>query len=540
MNNTKLFFILCVFCLQISYAADVPLRADLAGYSYKITTTSADAQKYFDQGLVLLYGFNYPAAMYYFKRATELDPACAMCWWGVAASAGPHINYPFMDSTAARIAAESAQKAAQHAVNATAVEKDLTTAINARYVFPLPEDRRSLDSAYADAMRFVWAKHPNDADVGALFADAMLNLRPWDQWTAAGEPQPGTPEIMATLESVMKFAPDHPGACHLYIHTMESSPTPEKALTAANVLRTRIPGVAHLVHMPAHIDMRLGHYDNAIAANVKAVSVDSTWDLQGTYAFYRAHDYHFLAWAAMYTGRRELAMKAARDMVSVTPPSVVREIPDFIEGFLPLPTHVMVRFGMWDELLKEPQPPADEPLTTAFWRYGRTIAFAALGKVAEGEAELAEFRKAAALVPETRYIGNNTGKLVLELAMPVAEGELEYRKKNYDRAFALLREAVRKDDSLRYDEPWGWMMPARHPLGALLLEQNMLEEAEQVYRADLARHPGNGWALKGLAECMAKSGNKEEAAKLEEQFRAAWKLSDTPIKASCFCARGKS
>jgi tetratricopeptide (TPR) repeat protein len=518
--------------------ARLALRDDLTGFHRPITTASPEAQKYFDQGITLYYGFHHEAAIASFREAASLDPSCAMAWWGQAVSAGPNINNPFMDSTASRNAWEAVRHAGELASRATPLERDLISALSHRYAWPPPQDRKALDSAYAAAMRGVWQRHPDDADAGALFADAMMNLRPWDLWTPAGEPQPGTPEIVATLERVIAMDPRHPGANHFYVHTMEGSPTPGKALAAANVLRDRIPGAGHLVHMPAHIDIRVGHYADAIRANQRAIAVDSTWERGGFYTMYRAHNFHFLAYAAMFDGQRATALRAARDMVAQVPLEVVRQFPDAIEGFLGIPVHVLVRFGLWDEMLAEPRPEADLLATTAFWRYGRTVALAATGRVDEAGVELDSLRAAIARVPETRMIGNNSARTVLAVGLPMAEGEVEYRRGNSAKAFALLRTAVDHDDALRYDEPWGWMMPVRHALGALLLEDGRANEAEAVYRRDLEVHPGNGWALRGLAECLADGGKEEEADSVEALFREAWKRSDIAITASCFCRPG--
>jgi len=537
-TRSPLFLVLLLLagCTGPSVERVTPLRPDLAVMHRDVSTDSPEAQQYFDQGLVLYYGFNHDAAIASFRQAAAFDPECAMAYWGQAISAGPNINNTFMDSAAASLAWENVRKAQELAPRTTPAEQALIRALTARYAWPRPEDRRALDVAYADSMRTVWQRFPQDPDAGALFADAMLNLRPWDLWLSSGEPRPETPEIVAALERVLAFAPTHIGACHFYIHTMEASRQPGKALAAADSLRGRVPGAGHLLHMPSHIDVRLGHYQSVIEANLRGIASDSTWLSQpGFYAFYRAHNFHFLAYGAMFEGRKELAMKAARDMANTIPIEVVREYADFLDGFIAAPIHVMVRFGLWDEILAEPAPPADLVGTTAFWRYGRTVAFSALGRVKEAAAELKAFREAYAAVPESRLIGNNTVRKVLEVGLPMAEGEYEYRRGNHSKAFRLLSLAVQRDDSLRYDEPWGWMMPVRHSLGALLLEQGKVAEAERAYRDDLTIHPNNGWALKGLAECLHRTGRHEEAEETDGLFRVAWARSDIVLKSSCFC-----
>ncbi len=532
--------LLCILflsgCTKTEPHTEVPLRADLAGFHRTVTTQSELSQKYFDQGLTLYYCFNHDAAIESFNQAAALDSTCAMAYWGRAISAGPNINNPLMDSAAAVSAFEAVSRAAKFSSGCTEVERALISALQARYAWPAPENRASLDSAYAVAMRRVYNEFPDDVDVATLFADAMMNLRPWDLWTPGGEPQPGTLDIVAALESAMGMVADHPGACHFYVHTMEASPDPGKALPAANILRNRIPGAGHLVHMPSHIDIRLGHYANSIEANLRGIQADSSWlHQQGFYTIYRAHNYHFLAYSAMFDGQRELAMNAARSIAKTIPMELVRAYPDYLDAFMAIPIHVMVRFGLWEDILKEARPAGDMPAHLAFWHYGRTVAFAALGRVDEAKAEFKQFGTAAKAVPESRLLGNNTVNTILDVGLAMAEGELEYRRKNYTKAFALLRLAVERDDSLRYDEPWGWMMPVRHALGALLLEQGKVAEAEAVYREDLRLHPENGWALQGLTECLHKLEKHDMAQQTDARFRKAWARADITIEASCYC-----
>lgn len=526
-------------CASAPTAEEPWSSAETGRFHRSISTRSREAQRWFDQGLVLCFGFDQEVARLAFTKAAEADPECAMAHWGHAYAFGPHINNPSMDDESTRIAHASAQRALELSGGAAPVERALIEALAKRYVWPPPAERAELDRAYADAMRDVWHKFPEDDDVGALFAEALMDLRPWDLWSAEGEPRPETPEVIATLEAVLARTPDHPGAMHYYVHTMEASPTPEKAVPAADRLRARVPGASHLVHMPSHIDIRVGRYSDAVAANARATVVDrrrvERHGAGGFYAIYRAHNYHFLMWAAMFDGQRAVALKAARDVVTQLPAEAVAAMPQFIEGFLGSPYHVMVRFGLWEELLREPQPASELLATTAMWHYGRTLAFAALGRVDEAAAERERFELARARVPAEYTMGNNTVASILEVASAMVAGEVEYRRGNFDAAFEHLREAVRRDDALRYDEPWGWVQPARHALGALLLEQGRLDEAEAVYRRDLERHPGNGWSLHGLAECQRRTGHASEAAATEARFRDAWKRSDVTLRASCFC-----
>jgi tetratricopeptide (TPR) repeat protein len=520
------------------------LDPGLSGFHRAVTTSSLEAQRYFDQGLVLCFGFNHEEAIRCFERAAELDPGCAMAHWGRALAAGPNINNPAMDEPASKAAYEAAQRARELAPSATQVERDLIDAVARRYAWPPPKDRRQLDQAYAGAMRAAWHRHREDADVGALFAEAMMDLRPWDLWTPDGKPQPGTEEIVATVAEVIELVPDHPGGLHYAIHAWEMSPTPEKAAVAADRLRGRVPAAGHLVHMPSHIDMRTGRYPDAVTANERAILADLRYVQHAGrlnfYSIYRAHNYHMLCWAAMFDGQSVKAIAAARDLVREMPPELVKQYPDFVEAYLSVPYHALVRFGRWDEILAEPEPPAAWTSVRPFWRYARAMAFSALRRVADAERERAAFDEAAAAVRPAAVLSLTPVSELCRLARAVMDGEIAYRKGRHDEAFALLREGVRLDDGLRYDEPHGWMQPARHALGALLLEQGRVEEAETVYREDLRRHPNNAWSLHGLAECLRRRGQTDEAARVEQDFATAWSRADVTLPGSCFCRTGAS
>jgi tetratricopeptide (TPR) repeat protein len=511
---------------------------DLGGFHRAVTTRSDEAQLWFDRGLVHCYGFNHEEAIRCFERAVEADPDCAMAQWGIAYASGPNINNLEMDEAASRRAWDAIQ-AARRATGASEVECDLVDALATRYAWPAPADRSDLDRVYAEAMRRVHATYPDDADVTAIFAESLMVLRPWKLWSPAGEPAPETPEIVATLESGLALVPDHPALCHFYIHTMEASQEPELALPAADRLRNKVPGSSHLVHMPSHIDIRLGHYREAIVVNQKAVKVDrEVIERQGVhnfYTLYRLHNYHFLVYGAMFDGRYELALDASRELVRHIPEDLLREWVDYLDAFVPTPLHVMVRFGRWEEILEEPAPAPGLPMTLATWHYARGVAFAATGRVVEADRELRAFYDARDAVPETSILFNNTSTDILAIAEAMLEGELAYRRGNYDTAFAHLKDAVRRDDALNYDEPWGWMQPARHALGALLLEQGRVEEAEAVYRADLYRHPNNLWALHGLAECLELQGRNDEAETVSGRYREMAARCDVNVNASCYC-----
>lgn len=518
-----------------------PLRglAGLAGPHRAVPTHSPQAQALFDQGWTLYCGFNHEEAIRSFQAALRADPTCAMAWFGIGLSCGPNINNPTMDEEGSRRAFEATQNALLLSKGWPGVERELIEALAQRYAWPPPADRGALDRAWADALRAVWQRHPDDPDVGALCAESLLDLHPWDQWTFDGQPQPLTPEIVDILEHVLAIAPENVLANHAYIHALEASRFPERALPSANRLRTLVPGAGHLLHMPAHIDMRLGRYHDASEANRRAIEADRAYvkvaGPGGFYAIYRAHDYQFLGWAAMFEGDSATALAAAREMVQEIPPGLVAAIPQFAESYLGMPLHVLVRFGRWEEILREPEPAPGLFATRADWHYARGIALAALGRVDEAALEQVAFEGAAAAVPAGYLHGNNSVAAVLAVAREMLAGEIDYRRELFESAFAHLRRAVELDDHLHYDEPWGWLMPARHPLGALLAEQGRFAEAEAVYRADLVRHPENGWALFGLAECLRERGAAREAAEVERRFQRAWARADITLRGACFC-----
>lgn len=516
---------------------------DLAGFHRPVTTQSAKAQEWFDRGLAHCYGFNHEEAIRCFEMAALEDPECAMVFWGIAYALGPNYNNLDMDEVKTRLAHEHARRAAALAHTASPVERALIEALQPRYEFPPPTDRGPLERRYANAMRHVHEQHPDDPDVAALRAEAVMNLRPWKLWSPSGEPAPETPEIVQVLDHALARWPAHPGLCHFQIHTLEASPHPERALAAADQLRAHAPALGHLVHMPSHIDIRLGRYAAAIEANQRAIELDREYvrrmGAENFYTLYRGHNYHFLVYAAMFEGQSRLAMDAARELVQQIPPVLLAEMPDYLEGFLAVPWHVMVRFGRWDEVLAEPAPPADQFGPRAFWHYARGIAYAATGRVAAAQEELIAFRAAQQAVPETRVLFNNSVASILEIAARMLEGELEFRRGRHEEAFVLLRAAVELDDALNYDEPWGWMQPARHALGALLLERSRLEEAEQEFRKDLVRHPENVWALHGLAEATRRLG-RPDAAEWQGRLERASSRADAVIQAACYCRPGTS
>jgi len=526
----------------VAKRAKTPGYYDVGAVRRTITTDSPEAQEWFNRGLALTYGFNHEEAIVCFDKAAQADPDCAMAHWGKAYALGPNYNSPAPDGNASKAAHESAQRAFATSNDETAAEKALIQALQARYAWPAPESRAELEKAYAQAMREVRAAFPDDGDVCALTAEALMQVRPWGLWSPAGQAAPETPEIRAVLEYGLKRWPKHPALCHLYIHAMEAGPEVEKAVPAARTLERLTPGLGHLVHMPSHAYVWTGRYDDVIRTNIEAVAADDAFARErgknNMYTAYRVHNYHFVAYGAMWDGRRALAMKYARAIPDQIPAELMAAIPDLFDIFLATPYHVMIRFGLWDEMLQEPEPAAELLATRAVWHYARGIAHASLGRVEDAEREQQAFAKAQAAVPPTRLLFNNPASEILKVAAKFLDGEIEYRKKNYDAAFALLREAVALDEQLNYDEPWGWMEPTRHALGALLTEQKRYEEAIVVYEANLARYPENGWALHGLSECLKGLGRNRDAAAVDKRFKKAWARSDTAIPGSCFCKTG--
>jgi tetratricopeptide (TPR) repeat protein len=531
--------------LRSADSKPLPLFEGLGPHTHKVTTKSPEAQKYFEQGLNFLFGFHHGASIRSFQEAARLDPECAMAHWGVALASGPHINFPMVPPPMAEQAWAALKLAQQHAPKGTPVERALIEALGKRYANPQPEDRAPLDQAYAEAMREVWKKFPKDSDVGALFAEAMMDLRPWDQWTPEGKEQPGTAEIIATLDAVLKLEVNHPFANHLYIHAVEASPHPERALAAANRLRDLQPAIAHNVHMPSHIDIRVGHWHEAITANVKAVAAAgraraNSGRPQGMLIFYNAHNHQMLTWAAIMTGQRNLALKHARTMVAEMPDADVADFAAFADGMLATPLEVMVRFGLWDDVLAEPDFREEWKSLARAMRLGvRGIALAAKGEPQKARTEMAAYLAAIKKVPADHVVLNNSAEAIFAILTPMLEGEILVRERKLDEGLAKLREAVKAEDALKYDEPPGWVIPVRHSLGATLMNAGRLAEAAQVYRDDLKRLPENGWSLFGLARSLKlQKKNADEVAALDQRFAKIWANADLQLTSSCLCQPG--
>jgi tetratricopeptide (TPR) repeat protein len=545
MKATSVFgYIFLAFILISSEARGLePLYDGLGSYTRKISTKSAEAQKYFDQGINFYFGFNHGAALRAFQAAETLDPDCAMNYWGVALACGGDINFPGLPPEMADLAWNQIQLAREHAIHASSVEQAMIEALANRYAEHQPDDRSSLDQAYADAMRTVWKKYSDDPDVGSLFAESMMDLRPWDQWTADGKPEPGTEEILATLETVLETRPQHPFANHLYIHALEASPHPERALAAADRLRDLQPGLAHEVHMPSHIYIRVGHWEDAVTANLEAVAADRRYrsvfgEPKGFIVFYAAHNHQMLAYAAMMTGQKKLAVQHIREMIQGIPEEDIKENAAVAEAYCAEPYEVLIRFGLWDEILAESDHPEFMVFTRAFRHAARGIAFAAKGDTKSARTEQAAFLEAAKSIPANNKLGNNWCDSVLKVVTPMLNGETLVREGDVEGGLAELRKAVGAEDALKYDEPPGWILPVRHSLGANLMQAGRYAEAEQVYRDDLAHLPGNGWSLFGLARCLQLQGKRNEASAVEARFQKVWANADMRITSSCLCRPG--
>lgn len=514
-----------------------PVMDGLGTHSHPVTTSSPEAQRYFDQGLRLLYGFNHDEAIRAFREAARLDPGCAMAWWGIAFAAGPNYNLP-IDEPRDRMAREAMAQAVALAPTVSAADRAYIDALATRYARPSGADRKQLDRDYADAMRGVVRKHPDDLDAATLFAESLMVLRPWDLWTLDGKPQPGTAKIVAVLEGVLAKDPNHPGANHYYIHTVEASPHPERALPSAQRLAGIAPAAGHLVHMPAHIYMRVGRYGDAAEANRRAIAADERYiegeKPQGVYPMmYYPHNIHFLWSAASMEGRSAVSIAAARKLAAQLSPQALREMP-MLELFAPTPLFALVRFGKWDEVLAAPSPGDEFQVASGMWHYTRGLALAATGKLDEAAREQEAVARLAAAVPADRIIGDNQpAKRHLEVAAAELAGDIAARRGQTAEAVRRLEEAVRLEDQLPYTEPPAWWRPARHVLGAVLLDAGRPAEAEVVYREDLRRNPENGWALIGLSRSL-RARNPDEAAATQARFEKAWANADVPIASSRF------
>ncbi|WP_300061936.1 hypothetical protein [uncultured Roseobacter sp.] len=541
---------------------------DLGSYTRAVTTTSEAAQAQVNAGMVWLFGYNHEAAAECFAKAIAADPGCGFAQWGIAYAVGPNYNKPWEFFTAEERVTTLAQAHAALAEaqalkpKLTPVEAALIDALADRFPDdPEIEDYAPWNDAFSDAMRRVYADHPRDLDVICLFAEALMNRTPWLLWDLpSGQPAEGasTLEAQAALETAFDTLPgawDHPGLLHMYIHLMEMSPVPEKALRHGDRLVDLVPDSGHLVHMATHIDVLCGDYQNVIWRNRRAAQVDRKYEAlagaQNFYTVYRIHNVHFEAYGAMFLGQPEVALAAADRLIEMLPDPVVRYLPDLFESFWGKKIHVMIRFGMWQEILETPLPEDAElySYTTCAMRQARVIALANLGQIDDAQKERLLADEALKAVQETRMVFNNFASDVLAVGEAMMEGELAFKSGDTDTGIAYLRRSVSLDDALLYDEPWGWMQPTRHALGALLMEQRAFDEAEAVYRADLGldetlaracQHPRNVWSLHGLHECLVQRGALAEARHIKLQLDPALARATVPIRASCFCRSSAS
>lgn len=559
MNRTIVLFLAC--CVYFSAAPlsasaqeDKPIAPVLEGLGnlhYPVTTTSERAQMFFDQGLRMLYGFNHAESERSFREAARLDPTFAMAYWGQALALGPNIN-DYMSAERELKAVAALEMARKYRKKVSRKERDFIEALSARYDKKLAKKsqdmpkgaymhaREDIDAAYMEAMKALSEKYPDDPEAGTLYAAAIMNTYPWDYWTNDGQPtSEKTPTVIRTLESVIAKYPDHPGAHHYYIHIVEASQDPDRAVPSADRLGGLMPGAGHLVHMPSHIFIRVGRYADASAANVKAIAADESYieqcQAQGLYPIgYYPHNIHFLWSAATLEGRSRAAIDAAKKVGKSVPMEMMGGYPS-AQNFLVTPLFSYVRFGRWDEILKSPKPDESLPFALAIWQYAQGLALTAKGDLDGAQNAAANLD---ALMEQHDYselsVQNNSGEIILKLASHILMGELAAKRGEIDQAVQHLRLAVILQDNMVYSEPAPWHMPARHNLGAVLIEAGRAAEAEEVYRKDLQKNRNNGYALFGLLQSLRTQGKTTEAADVERRFRIAWARADVILTSSRF------
>lgn len=514
------------------------LIAGLGDYSLPITAKNAEVQRWFDQGLAMTYGFNHDAAERSYLKAAELDPGCAMCWWGAALVLGPHVNAAMEPANNPK-AWDRLQRAQKAASGATEKERAFIKALAARYAEHPPDDRRSLDEAYAGAMGELAARYPDDLDAVTLHAESQMDLQPWDYWDASGQPKGHTADVVSQLESVMARNPRHAGALHLYVHAVEASPDPARGVAAADTLRDLLPGSGHLVHMPAHIYARVGRYNDAVIANQNAIGADDAYLAickpgPGVYPLgYVPHNHHFLWFAATMEGASKIATDAAAHTGERTGDPGLMRTPGYeaMQNYALTPLFAAVRFGHWADVTGMQKPADDLPYMQAMWNYGQAMAAVAQGRIDDAR------RFHEALSPATtnpvieKMMAWDRYSLVggVKIAERFVAAGLARSAKDYDAMIAALSAAVTIEDTLPYDEPPAWNWPARMALGAGLLEAGKPVEAEQAYRDELARNPENGWSLHGLATALKAQGRKKEAQEAEDRFVRAWANADIDL-----------
>jgi len=514
-------------------ASPAALDAGLGPLHHPVSTHNAEAQAFFDQGMKLVFAFNHEAAIKSFRRAAEIDPDLAMAHWGVALALGPNINMP-MDANAHRAAYEALQKAVALKPKASPAERAYIDALARRYSANAEAEQAPLQVAYKNAMRDLVRRYPKDTDAAVLYAESLMDLHPWKLWTPDGKPAEGTLEIVRTLERAQAQQPDHIGALHYYIHAVEASQHPERALAAAKRLERLAPSAGHLVHMPAHIYIRTGNYLEAVRVNEAAVRADETLAKSAEEGFYLigyyGHNLHFLAVCNALAGNSKAAMAAANKLYAHAEPRV-KAVPP-LDGFMLTPALVLVQFGRWDDVLALPEPPFEAPLTEVIWHFARTLAFTAKNQLADAEIERGKFVEAADSVPKTLEFGNNTSGGLLAVARPYLDGRIALMRGDAPSAIKSLREAVVAEDALAYDEPPAWYLPSREALGAALLRSGDASGAEKAYRENLSRNPESGRALFALRAALAAQGRSRQAADVQKRFDRAWRAADVALDAS--------
>jgi len=532
--------LLAVVCSALAWAHDTPtakvpssaLDPGLGRLHHRVSTGDRQAQAYFDQGLKLVFAFNHEAAIQSFQRAAELDPDLAMAHWGVALALGPNINKP-MDSYAHRAAYEALQKAIALRSKASPAERAYIDALAKRYSADAKADTGPLQAAYKDAMKALVLRYPRDDDAAVLYSEALMDLNPWKFWTPDGKPAPGTLQIVAVLERVLARNPTHIGANHYYIHAVEASPHPEKAMPSAKRLETLAPSAGHLVHMPAHTYIRTGNYLAAARANEAAIKADERLIPLGADTFYLigyyGHNLHFLAISNAFAGNSRDALAAARKLYEVEAPRI-KDVP-YVDGFLFTPALLLVEFGRWEEVLALPEPAFEAPMSTAMWHFARALAFAGKGQRSDAAAERSKFVQAVETTPKTTDYGNNNAGQLMAVAQPYLDGRLALIAGENVAAIGHLRGAVAAEDALAYDEPPAWYLPSRDALGVALIRNGDFPAAEKVFREELVLHPESGRALFGLRAVLIAQGRAKEAAKVQARFERAWRAADVELQA---------
>jgi tetratricopeptide (TPR) repeat protein len=550
MSKTPIVLAILVACAACSKASapestapKTPLYTNLGNYHHQITTTAPDAQRYFNQGLTLSYAFNHAEAIRSFRQAAALDPDCAMCYWGVAYALGPNINAP-MTPAQAKEAFDAIEQARQRAAKASAKEQAYVAALAKRYSPDPQAERAPLDAAYAAAMKELVAKFPDDLDAATIYAQSLMDTSPWNYWNADGSPRPFTPEVLTSLESVLKRNRDHMGAIHFYIHAVEASPNPGRAEPYADRLAALAPGAGHIVHMPGHIYLRTGRYNDASTANENAVKAGAAYQggnrASGNMTYdigYVPHNPHFFVTSASFEGRRADALRAADEVRGKMHADMLRDpaMGGMVQHMMLTPLFTKLRFAMWDEVLAEPAPPQDIPYMQAIWQAARSIAYSATGRFSEAEKALAAVAAAkgdASL--KSMYISSvNVGAAVADIAYEVAAGELRARQKRPAEAARHFATAVALEDKLTYMEPPDWPIPVRQLQGAALLALGRPAEAEAAFQGDLKKFPKNGWSLSGLHASRVQQGRGRDGATiaLQTEWQQAWQNADVKVEA---------